>query len=111
MAVVGKRFEDKEYFLADLIMSAEIFNAAIGLVTPYLSGKDTASRGPIVLGTVKGDIHDIGKNIVGSLLAARGSRSTTWEWMSNPQRSSPRSKIQAARCSLCRDCSPWRSTR
>ncbi len=72
MSLVGERYEGKEYFLSDLIMSAEIFNQAISLIQPHLSADCGNSRGTIVLGTVKGDIHDIGKNIVGSLLRCEG---------------------------------------
>ncbi len=72
MSLVGERFESKEYFLSDLIMSAEIFNQAIALIQPYLKADGASSRGAVVLGTVKGDIHDIGKNIVGSLLRCEG---------------------------------------
>ncbi len=72
MSLVGERFESKEYFLSDLIMSAEIFNQAIALIQPYLQSDGASSRGVVVLGTVKGDIHDIGKNIVGSLLRCEG---------------------------------------
>ena len=72
MSLVGERFESKEYFLSDLIMSAEIFNEAIALIQPHLKSDGVSSRGSVVLGTVKGDIHDIGKNIVGSLLRCEG---------------------------------------
>ncbi len=72
MSLVGERFESKEYFLSDLIMSAEIFNQAITLIQPYIKSDGASSRGAVVLGTVKGDIHDIGKNIVGSLLRCEG---------------------------------------
>jgi methanogenic corrinoid protein MtbC1 len=72
MSLVGERFEQKEYYLPDLIMSGEIFKEAIELITPHLSGTKTDSRGAIVMGTVQGDIHDIGKNIVSTLLKSNG---------------------------------------
>ncbi len=72
MALVGKRFEDKEYFLSELIMSAEIFKEAIALIDPYLEAGGGQSKGMVVIGTVKGDIHDIGKNIVATLLRCDG---------------------------------------
>ncbi len=72
MSLVGERFESKEYFLSDLIMSAEIFNEAIALIQPHLKSDGASTRSAVVLGTVKGDIHDIGKNIVGSLLRCEG---------------------------------------
>jgi methanogenic corrinoid protein MtbC1 len=72
IAVVGERFAAKEYFLPDLIMAAEIFKEAVNIITPYLKGETTDSRGPIVMGTVQGDIHDIGKNLVVAMLRCSG---------------------------------------
>ncbi len=72
MSVVGKRFEDKEYYLSELIMSAEIFKEAMALIEPRMEASTDESRGRLVIGTVKGDIHDIGKNIVATLLRCDG---------------------------------------
>ncbi|MDD3718132.1 MAG: cobalamin-dependent protein [Actinomycetota bacterium] len=72
MSEVGRRFEEKEYYLSELIMSAEIFKQAIGLIEPRLASGSGAPRGSVVIGTVKGDIHDIGKNIVATLLRCGG---------------------------------------
>ncbi len=72
MSVVGEKFEAREYFLPDLIMSAEIFKRAVGLIEPHLKGSATASKGSIVIGTVQGDIHDIGKNLVATMLRCAG---------------------------------------
>jgi 5-methyltetrahydrofolate--homocysteine methyltransferase len=72
MSQVGQRFEDKEYFLSELIMSAEIFKEAIAEIEPHLAKGEGQPKGIIVVGTVKGDIHDIGKNIVATLLRCEG---------------------------------------
>ena len=72
MSVVGEKYEAKEYFLPDLILSAEIFKEAIALIEPSLQGANTATRGTVVIGTVHGDIHDIGKNIVATMLRCKG---------------------------------------
>jgi corrinoid protein of di/trimethylamine methyltransferase len=72
MTVVGDRFEAKEYFLPDLILAAEIFKEAIALIEPHLQGAETATKGTVVIGTVQGDIHDIGKNIVATMLKCNG---------------------------------------
>ncbi|HEY5532307.1 MAG TPA: cobalamin-dependent protein [Candidatus Anoxymicrobiaceae bacterium] len=72
MAEVGERFEAKEYFLPELIMSAEIFNEAVNLITPRLASEGQAKGKPVVIGTVAGDIHDIGKNIVSTILKCTG---------------------------------------
>ncbi|MFW6113320.1 MAG: cobalamin-dependent protein [Actinomycetota bacterium] len=72
MTIVGRRFEEKEFFLSELIMSAEIFKQAIELIQPHLGAQESESKGDVVIGTVKGDIHDIGKNIVATLLRCDG---------------------------------------
>ena len=70
MTQVGKRFEANEYFISELIMAGEIFKEATALISPRLKMDAIGSRGKVVIGTVKGDIHDIGKDIVVSLLKA-----------------------------------------
>jgi methanogenic corrinoid protein MtbC1 len=70
MTQVGKRFETREYFISELIMAAEIFKQAMALLSSRLKTDVIGSRGKVVMGTVKGDIHDIGKDIVVSLLKA-----------------------------------------
>jgi corrinoid protein of di/trimethylamine methyltransferase len=72
MGTVGERFESKDYFLPDLIMAAEIFKESIELINPHLKGVSSNSRGTIVMGTVQGDIHDIGKNLVVTMLRCNG---------------------------------------
>ncbi len=72
MGIVGERFESKEYFLPDLIMAGEIFKEAIALIEPHLAGVNSTPRGAVVVGTVQGDIHDIGKNLVATMLRCNG---------------------------------------
>jgi len=72
MMVVGDRFEAKEYFLPDLILAAEIFKGAIALLEPRLETTDISNKGTVVIGTVQGDIHDIGKNMVATMLKCNG---------------------------------------
>ncbi len=67
---VGKRFENGEYFIADLIVSGMIYRDALRLLLPVMSGSRLMPIGRIVIGVVEGDIHDIGKDIVVSLLRA-----------------------------------------
>jgi methanogenic corrinoid protein MtbC1 len=71
---VGQKFEDLEIFLPELMAAGEAGNACSKVIEEALakSGGAVATKGVIVLGTVKGDIHDIGKNIVGSLFKAHG---------------------------------------
>ncbi|MDR2957056.1 MAG: cobalamin-dependent protein [Coriobacteriales bacterium] len=69
---VGKRFETQEYFLSDLIYAGELMTDAAALLKPALAEAGTATLGKLVICTVKGDIHDIGKNIVVTMLGAAG---------------------------------------
>jgi len=70
MAQVGKRYETGEYYVSDLIMAGEIFKQANALVGAKFQTDGGEKRGKVVVGTVKGDIHDIGKDLVVSLLKA-----------------------------------------
>lgn len=70
MAGVGKRYESGEYFVSDLIMAGEVFKEVMALIGTRFQGDTGTKRGAVVVGTVKGDIHDIGKDIVVSLLRA-----------------------------------------
>ncbi len=70
MAQVGKRYESGEYYVSELIMAGEIFKEASALVGSKFQAAGGPKRGKVVIGTVKSDIHDIGKDIVVSLLNA-----------------------------------------
>jgi methanogenic corrinoid protein MtbC1 len=70
MAEVGRRFEKDEYFISDLMMAGHIFKQATALLGPDDSGEASEPAGTIVMGTVKGDVHDIGKDLVVGLLRA-----------------------------------------
>jgi 5-methyltetrahydrofolate--homocysteine methyltransferase len=73
MEAVGRRFETGEYFLPHLIMAGEMMKQVSAMLKPLLTQeKADAGRGRVLIGTVKGDIHDIGKNIVTFLLEANG---------------------------------------
>lgn len=72
MAIVGDLFDAKEYFVGDLIFAGELLNSAIDILKPVIGGESTAKVGKIVLGTVEGDLHDIGKNIFKSMSEAAG---------------------------------------
>jgi len=69
MIVVGERFREGEYFLSELIISAELFKKAVALLDPELAkARSSEVSGKVVLATMKGDIHDLGKNILTTLL-------------------------------------------
>ncbi len=72
MEIVGQKFEDGEFYLAELIVAADIMMKGMQILEPYLKEKDRIPKGKVVLGTVKGDLHDIGKNLVSILLEGAG---------------------------------------
>jgi 5-methyltetrahydrofolate--homocysteine methyltransferase len=72
MEVVGVKFRDGEMFLPEVLMSAKAFKTAMGLIEPYFLQGEKSSNGKVLMGTVKGDIHDIGKNLVGVMLKGNG---------------------------------------
>ena len=72
MEIVGQKFEVKEYFIPDMLASAEAVGAAMEILEPHLAKSGIKSKGKIVMATVKGDLHDIGKNIVSILLQGAG---------------------------------------
>lgn len=72
--IVGQRYSDGEYYLSDLIMSEEIFKGVMRLLEPHIAAHNPPDGIPIVLGTVEGDIHDLGKNILAYLLRSNGYR-------------------------------------
>jgi len=72
MQVVGEKFSTKEYFIPDMLASAEAVGAAMDILKPYLEASNVATKGKFAIATVKGDIHDIGKNIVAILIRGTG---------------------------------------
>jgi 5-methyltetrahydrofolate--homocysteine methyltransferase len=72
MEVVGERFEREEYLIPDMLASAECVGAAMDLLSPHLIQAGVENKGKFVIGTVAGDLHDIGKNIVAIMLKGAG---------------------------------------
>jgi 5-methyltetrahydrofolate--homocysteine methyltransferase len=69
---VGRRFECNEYFVPELLLSARAMKGALELVRPLLAAKGAEPAGRVVIGTVQGDLHDIGKNLVAAMLEGGG---------------------------------------
>lgn len=69
---VGVLFREGDYFLPDVLMCVNIYNQAFALIEPELKQGDYKAKGKVMLGTVKGDTHDIGKNILSALLQGNG---------------------------------------
>lgn len=72
MTIVGARFKNGEMFVPEVLMSAKAMGAGVELVKPLIAENDMPSIGKVLLGTVKGDLHDIGKNLVGMMLESGG---------------------------------------
>ena len=72
MAEVGQRFEDGKAFVPQLLMAGRAMKAGLEILKPLMAGDASASVGKIIIGTVKGDLHDIGKNLVASMLEGCG---------------------------------------
>ncbi len=72
MDEVGRLFEEGEYFVPEMLVSARAMKAGLALLRPYLMESNVEPLGIIVLGTVAGDLHDIGKNLVGMMLEGAG---------------------------------------
>jgi corrinoid protein of di/trimethylamine methyltransferase len=72
MDEVGKRFECNEYFVPELLIAARAMKTSLALLTPQLTAAGAEAVGRVVIGTVQGDLHDIGKNLVASMLEGGG---------------------------------------
>jgi 5-methyltetrahydrofolate--homocysteine methyltransferase len=72
MKEVGRLFEEGEYYVPEMLISARAMQAGMTLLKPHLVSNNVKSAGKVAIGTVKGDLHDIGKNLVGLMLEGAG---------------------------------------
>jgi 5-methyltetrahydrofolate--homocysteine methyltransferase len=72
MDVVGRRFSKGIFFVPEMLLAAEAMQAGLEILGPHLASSDIKAKGTIIIGTVKGDIHDIGKNLVSMMLECAG---------------------------------------
>lgn len=72
LAEVGRLYEEGEYFVPEMLIAARAMQTGLALLKPYLKDSDVKSAGKVAIGTVKGDLHDIGKNLVGMMLEGAG---------------------------------------
>jgi 5-methyltetrahydrofolate--homocysteine methyltransferase len=72
MEIIGERFKDGSVFIPEVLLSARALNEALKVLEPHLAGKDTGKNAKILVGTVLGDLHDIGKNMVLTMLKGVG---------------------------------------
>lgn len=72
MAEVGKRFEEGEFFVPEMLIAARAMQSGLNLLKPHLAAGGVQAAGTVAIGTVKGDLHDIGKNLVAMMLEGAG---------------------------------------
>jgi len=72
MTIVGEKFESGEYFLSELVVAGEVMKEGMKVINPYIKGGSAKKLGVVVITTVEGDNHDLGKNIVTTLLRVHG---------------------------------------
>jgi 5-methyltetrahydrofolate--homocysteine methyltransferase len=72
MEVVGVRMREGECFIPEVLLSARVMQGCLDLLRPHMAAGEEAGMGTVVIGTVEGDLHDIGKNLVGMLLSGAG---------------------------------------
>jgi 5-methyltetrahydrofolate--homocysteine methyltransferase len=72
MSIVGERFKNGDMFVPEVMMSARAMGSGLDLVKPLLKEEDVTSTGKVLIGTVKGDLHDIGKNLVAMMIESSG---------------------------------------
>ncbi len=72
MDIVGDKMQNGDMFIPEVLMSAKAMSASVEILKPLLSEEDASAAGRVVMGTAKGDLHDIGKNLVGMMLESAG---------------------------------------
>ncbi|MFC1984415.1 B12-binding domain-containing protein [Chloroflexota bacterium] len=72
MVLAGEKFESGEYFLSELVVAGEVMKEGLKVINPYIKGDSIKILGKVVIATVEGDHHDLGKNIVTTLLGVHG---------------------------------------
>ena len=75
MNIIGKRFKEGEIYMPEVMVAAKAMHAGLDVLKPLLVGAAKQAKGTVVIGTVKGDLHDIGKNLVIMMLREPDSRS------------------------------------
>ena len=81
LGVVGKRFQDGEWFLSELVYAGEVAKEVMALLSPLMQAEASQSQGTVVIGTVAGDLHDLGKNIFINYARSAGFKVIDLAWM------------------------------
>jgi len=101
MGVVGAKFKASEFYVPEVLIAARAMHAGMDIIKPLLAESGVKPRGIVAIGTVKGDLHDIGKNLVAMMLRVAAMRCSISRWMSPPRSSSSPSRTRAPRSSAC----------
>lgn len=72
MNIIGVKFKNNEVYVPEVMIAARAMNEGVAILKPYLVDSDVKSKGKVILGTVRGDLHDIGKNLVKMMLEGHG---------------------------------------
>ncbi len=72
MDIVGEKMENEDMFIPEVLMAARIMSKGVEILKPFLGDEDSATKGNVIIGTVKGDLHDIGKNLVAMMAESAG---------------------------------------
>ncbi len=72
MDIVGEKMENEDMFIPEVLMAAKAMSKGVEILKPLLSDKEAQTRGSVIIGTVKGDLHDIGKNLVAMMMESAG---------------------------------------
>ena len=72
MSIIGEKFKNNEVFVPEVLIAARAMNAGVEILKPHLVAEGVETKGTVVIGTVKGDLHDIGKNLVKMMLESKG---------------------------------------
>jgi 5-methyltetrahydrofolate--homocysteine methyltransferase len=90
MDVVGKKFKANEFYVPEVLVAARAMQGGLNILKPLLAKAGVKQIGTVVIGTVKGDLHDIGKNLVSMMLEGADSRWLTWDRQSPTSLSAPK---------------------
>lgn len=111
MDEVGRLFNNNQLIVAEVLQSAEVMKAAVAFLEPYMEKKEGSTKGKVILATVKGDVHDIGKNLVDIILSNNGYEVIDLGIKVAPSSSSKRCASINRTSSACRACSSNRRNR
>jgi len=101
MAVVGERFKKNEIFVPEVLIAARAMNAGMKILKPLLASAGVKARGTVVIGTVKGDLHDIGKNLVAMMMEGAGLKVVDLGTDVSPERFVEAAKAENANVIAC----------